>query len=141
MDELGRALLQFIYEGAQWMEELLAEEAARWQISAAEAKILLFLFSAPGMDTAKDVAQYCGISKASVSGNVLKLTTRGLLTVDMDLKDRRFQHLALTEQAQPILEGIRQKLQRGYRRRLAHLSALEQEQLLSLLRRVSAGEE
>jgi len=39
MDELGRALLQFIYEGAQWMEELLAEEAARWQISAAEAKI------------------------------------------------------------------------------------------------------
>ena len=73
MDELGRALLQFFYEGARWMEELLAEEAARWQISAAEAKILLFLFSAPGMDTAKDVAQYCGVSKASVSGNVLKI--------------------------------------------------------------------
>lgn len=136
MDELGRALLQFFYEGARWMEELLAEEAARWQISAAEAKILLFLFSAPGMDTAKDVAQYCGVSKASVSGNVLKLTTRGLLTVDMDLKDRRFQHLALTEQAQPILEGIRQKLDAGCQRRLNGLSAQEREQLLNLLERV-----
>ena len=136
MDELGRALLQFFYEGARWMEELLAEEAARWQISAAEAKILLFLFSAPGMDTAKDVAQYCGVSKASVSGNVLKLTTRGLLTVDMDLKDRRFQHLALTEQAQPILEGIRQKLDAGCQRRLNGLSAQEREQLLNLLKRV-----
>ena len=139
MEELGRILMQFIYEGALWAEEAVAEEAVRWQISPAELKILLFLCCAPGMDTAKDVAHYCGFSKASVSGNVLKLTTRGLLTVDMDLKDRRFQHLTLTEQAEPILSSIRRRLQEEYRRVLLPLSETEREQLWSLLKRVRFG--
>ena len=88
------------------LDRLLAETAAAWQISPSEVRVLLFLSCMPHLDTARDVALHCGMSKASVSGNVLKLVTRGLLTAEMDLTDRRFQRLALTEQAEPVADAI-----------------------------------
>ena len=100
-------LVLFLQKGNDLLHQLIEDAAQRWQLSTPEMCILLFLDQMPEMDTARDVARYCGMSKASVSGNVLKLATRGLLTVDVDLKDRRFQHLTLTEQADPILNDSR----------------------------------
>ena len=37
---------------------------------------------------------------------MLKLVTRGLLTAEMDLSDRRFQRLALTDQASPVMDDV-----------------------------------
>lgn len=113
--------------------------AAKWQLSSSEIQILLFLDQMPHLDTARDVAQHCGMSKASVSGNVLKLATRGLLTVDVDLKDRRFQHLALTEQVTPILADTRDLLQRFDSKLLSVLTEEEREQLLTLLSKVNTA--
>lgn len=120
------------------MERMIGDTAARWQLSPAEIQILLFLDQMPHLDTARDVALHCGMSKASVSGNVLKLATRGLLTVDVDLKDRRFQHLTLTEQVEPILQDTRALLQNFDTQLLASLSPQECEQFLALLTKVNA---
>ena len=129
-------LLTFMQLGNRTFERMIDNIAAKWQLSASEIEILLFLDQMPHLDTARDVAQHCGMSKASVSGNVLKLATRGLLTVDVDLKDRRFQHLTLTEQVTPILADTRELSQRFDTQLLAALTDSEREQFLALLSRV-----
>lgn len=130
-------LLQFMQLGSRAWERLVGDTAAKWQLSPSEIQILLFLDQMPHLDTARDVALHCGMSKASVSGNVLKLATRGLLTVDVDLKDRRFQHLTLTEQVTPILRDTRALLQRFDIQFLTALTPEEQEQFLSLLAKIN----
>ena len=132
-------LLQFMQLGSRAWERLVGDTAVKWQLSPAEIQILLFLDQMPQLDTARDVALYCGMSKASVSGNVLKLATRGLLTVDVDLKDRRFQHLTLTEQVAPILSDTRARLQRFDIQFLSAPTPEEQEQFLSLLAKINAA--
>ncbi len=129
-------LLRFLQLGNLVWEQMLTDAAQHWQISLSEARILLFLLQHPQLDTARDVAVYCGMSKASVSGNVLKLATRGLLTVDVDLADRRFQHLTLTEQSTPVLKTIREKALDFSHKLLSPLSSEEQAHLLSLLERI-----
>lgn len=133
MEHIAAELLRFLQRGERLFEQLLADAAQHWQISSSEARILLFLSSTPDLNTARDVALHCGMSKASVSGNVLKLATRDLLTVDVDLADRRFQHLTLTEQAEPVLSMIREKIQELSRQLLSPLSGQETAKLLELL--------
>jgi len=130
-------LLRFIRQGGHMMDHLLSDIAQHWQISPSEAHILLFLSVNPHLNTARDAAAYCGMSKASVSGNVLKLTTRGLLTVDVDLADRRFQHLTPTEQASPILSSIREKMDHFTDKLLSCLNSEERTQFLNTLMRIN----
>ena len=133
-------LQAFMQLGSRLFEQLVGETAVKWQLSPSEVQILLFLDQMPHMDTARDVAQHCGMSKASVSGNVLKLATRGLLTVDVDLKDRRFQHLTLTEQVTPILADTRELLQHFDAQLLAALAESEREQFISLLSKINTAD-
>ena len=132
-------LLTFMEQSTRLFERMISETAAKWQLSTSEIHILLFLDQMPHLDTARDVAIHCGMSKASVSGNVLKLATRGLLTVDVDLKDRRFQHLTLTEQVSPILNDTRSLLQRFDLQLLSALTPQENAQFLALLAKINAA--
>lgn len=130
-------LLQFMQLGSRMLDSALNEIAQSWQISPSEAHILLFLSLNPQCNTARDAAAQCGMSKASVSGNVLKLTTRGLLTVDVDLADRRFQHLTPTEQASPILASIREKMDHFSDILLSCLNGEERTQLINSLMQIN----
>ncbi|MBR2132068.1 MAG: winged helix-turn-helix transcriptional regulator [Oscillospiraceae bacterium] len=130
-------LVFFLQKSSNLLNQLIEDAAQRWQLSTPEMRILLFLDQMPEKDTARDVALYCGMSKASVSGNVLKLATRGLLTVDVDLKDRRFQHLTLTEQADSILNDSRVLFAQTDAQLLGILEKEEQQQFLTLLRKMN----
>ena len=138
MDDGTLALLRFVSQTSRLLDRLLAETAAAWQISPSEVRVLLFLSCMPHLDTARDVALHCGMSKASVSGNVLKLVTRGLLTAEMDISDRRFQRLALTEQAEPLMDAIREAVDRFREKSLAPLPPEERERFLQALARIIA---
>lgn len=129
-------LLFFLQEGGALLDQVVTECAQQWDLTGSEARILLCLAAVPGLNTARDIAKKCGMSKASVSGNVLKLTGRGLLQVELDLRDRRFQRLALTKDAQPIGESIRRRIHQLADRMLAPLSQEERGQLTELLTRL-----
>lgn len=135
------ALLQFLSRTSRLLDQLLNETAVNWQISPPEVRILLFLSCSPQSDTAKDVAFHCGMSKASVSGNVLKLVTRGLLTAEMDLSDRRFQRLTLTEQAEPVIDAVQNAACRLQEEALGPLSPEDRAQFIKLLLNITPASE
>ena len=137
MADHNNELTTFLRRGNDLFDRLVEYTANKWQLAAPEMRILLFLAQNPEMDTARDVAIQCGMSKASVSGNVLKLATRGLLTVDVDLKDRRFQHLTITELANPILEASRRIFREADVTLMDILDEGEREQLLRLLNKIN----
>ena len=139
MDSGTLALLQFLSRTSRLLDQLLNETAANWQISPPE--VLLFLSCSPQSDTAKDVAFHCGMSKASVSGNVLKLVTRGLLTAEMDLSDRRFQRLTLTEQAEPVIDAVQNAACRLQEEALGPLSPEDRAQFIKLLLNITPASE
>ncbi len=141
MDSGTLALLQFLSRTSRLLDQLLNETAASWQISPPEVRILLFLSCSPQSDTAKDVAFHCGMSKASVSGNVLKLVTRGLLTAEMDLSDRRFQRLTLTEQAEPVIDAVQNAACRLQEEALGPLSPEDRAQFIKLLLNITPASE
>lgn len=141
MDSGTLALLQFLSRTSRLLDQLLNETAANWQISPPEVRILLFLSCSPQSDTAKDVAYHCGMSKASVSGNVLKLVTRGLLTAEMDLSDRRFQRLTLTEQAEPVIDAVQNAACRLQEEALGPLSPEDRAQFIKLLLNITPASE
>lgn len=141
MDSGTLALLQFLSRTSRLLDHLLNETAASWQISPPEVRILLFLSCSPQSDTAKDVAFHCGMSKASVSGNVLKLVTRGLLTAEMDLSDRRFQRLTLTEQAEPVIDAVQNAACRLQEEALGPLSPEDRAQFIKLLLNITPASE
>lgn len=133
-------LITFLRRGNDLLDRLTETAAAQWQLAAPEMRILLFLDQHPEMDTARDVALQCGMSKASVSGNVLKLATRGLLTVDVDLRDRRFQHLTVTELARPILESSRSIFRKADAALMGALDEDESAQFMRLLKKINEAE-
>ena len=141
MDSGTLALLQFLSRTSRLLDQLLNETAASCQISPPEVRILLFLSCSPQSDTAKDVAFHCGMSKASVSGNVLKLVTRGLLTAEMDLSDRRFQRLTLTEQAEPVIDAVQNAACRLQEEALGPLSPEDRAQFIKLLLNITPASE
>ena len=141
MDSGTLALLQFLSRTSRLLDQLLNETAASWQISPPEVRILLFLSCSPQSDTAKDVAFHCGMSKASVSGNVLKLVTRGLLPAEMDLSDRRFQRLTLTEQAEPVIDAVQNAACRLQEEALGPLSPEDRAQFIKLLLNITPASE
>ena len=140
MEELTLSFLVFLQEQTRALNQSMEEAARFWQITPSEVKILLFLRRMPQLDTASDVARHCSMSKASVSGNVLKLVSRGLLTADMDLKDRRLQRLRTTKQAEPVLETIDKAMEQFCRQSLHTLTQQERQTLEALLKKLNPTE-
>lgn len=68
-----------------------------------ELDLLLFLHNNPSINTASQLCTCLNVSKALVCRSVESLTRRGLLTTQPDSRDRRIQHLSLTDKAAPVI--------------------------------------
>lgn len=110
--------------------------ARRFQLRQTELAVLMFLANHPALDTARDVVEYRGLSKSHVCMSVDALTQRGLLCQQPDRRDRRRIHLALTDQAQPIVDAA-QQIQQAFALRLYQgITPQETQAYLSLSEKV-----
>ena len=89
--------------------KLSCEAAKKCGITKPEADILAFLFNNPKCDTAKDIVQLKGFSKAYVSKAVEPLLKKGFISIEVDKSDRRCQHLKLTSQSEEIVGELHKK--------------------------------
>lgn len=89
------------------------EEAEKYQLTPNEVLVIIFLYEkGPSVDTAKDIAQYEGVSKGLIARSVDSLTEKGYLTLMRDETDRRVIHLHLTEQCNEIVHQVTEKKKR-----------------------------
>lgn len=76
------------------------------KLSPSEMDVLYFLANQSKLDTAKDIADYMGISKSLVCRAVASLTEKGLLLSQVDQDDKRVVHLKILNNAYEIVNGI-----------------------------------
>ncbi|WP_283674546.1 MarR family winged helix-turn-helix transcriptional regulator [Butyricicoccus sp. Marseille-Q5471] len=104
-------LEECLFLGAGKLEKLyhryFCEEFADYRFTANEIAALVFLVRHErAKDTATDIAQECGISKALVTRGVSALCKRGFVSAVRDEHDRRVVHLHLTESGKAIAEKL-----------------------------------
>lgn len=78
-----------------------------YELSILEAKIVIFLFNNPQLNTAGNIVKSSMLSKGNVSQAVEQLVKKGLLERRPDAEDRRRIYLVLQPSAEPIIDTIR----------------------------------
>lgn len=87
-------------------ENMLRSICAENDLNYSEAAVICFLFNNPEKDTAADIVELRKLSKTSVSQAVESLQKRNFLVCKRDEKDRRRIHLALSEDAVPVIKSL-----------------------------------
>lgn len=110
---------------------------SRYQLSAIEVDVLLFLANNPQYDTASDISAIRRIPKSHVSLAVSLLHRKNYLHKSADKTNRKRIHLVLTEQAAEVTAfGIGR--QEAYTAALTEgFSPAETEQLKEFLKRIA----
>jgi DNA-binding MarR family transcriptional regulator len=107
-------------------------------ITHMDSKVLGFFERRPGA-TQSDLAQHSGRDKAQLARLIKGLRDRELLAAEADEADRRQVRLRLTAAGEALQRELREQAGHLGTRAVAGLSAPERQQLLALLRRVSAN--
>lgn len=84
--------------------EVIMEE---YNLRKVEIDILYFLSNCGSSDTAKDIMKLKFLSKAHISKAIENLSHRNYVFCCPDAEDKRWIHLRLTENANPIIEKIK----------------------------------
>jgi DNA-binding MarR family transcriptional regulator len=107
-------------------------------ITHMEGKVLGYVGRHRGA-TQSDLARDSGRDKAQLARLIKGLRERGLLQAQPDPEDRRNLRLALTQAGEDVLHLLRQQTRRLASKAVNGLDAAERQQLVALLRRVSAN--
>lgn len=70
---------------------------------------LITFLSNNEMDTSKEIADSLGLSKSLIARSVDSLVAKGYLETKIDEGDRRYIHLVLTDEAEPIADRLRNR--------------------------------
>lgn len=70
---------------------------------------LITFLSNNEMDTSKEIADSLGLSKSLIARSVDSLVAKGYLETKTDERDRRYIHLVLTDEAEPIADRLRNR--------------------------------
>lgn len=101
-------ILYIAAKGRERYYKTLEECSKEKGISKQEIDILLFL-EAHSSNCACDVVNERGLSKAYVSKAISELQKNGLIIVEPDSNDRRYQHIAIDEKARTIIDYMKAK--------------------------------
>ena len=86
------------------------DEMEKYHLTPNELLVLLFLArDNGGCNTARDIAQYEGVSKGLVARSVESLVEKQFLVVERDAADKRICHLYLTQQCSALTEQMTEK--------------------------------
>lgn len=134
-------LMRFYHRFGKFYTKQFTPLLAETGLSMREMHVLLFLANNPGLDTARNVTLYRGISKSQVSEAVELLAEREILRRVPDASDRRVVHLRVTEAGEPLVDRAREIQTACWQRMMAGLTAEENEQLHVILKKVFANGE
>jgi DNA-binding MarR family transcriptional regulator len=135
--EYGPELVALLFAVSESMRERFARTAARWELTAPQAKALRFLLVA-GPSPMRDLALGLRVDPSYVTGIVDGLEQRGLVERRLAPGDRRARHLVLTARGARLTGRLWDEVVADAPV-LAALDARQQRQLHELLLRVVAA--
>ena len=138
----GEGVLADSFRERKLLEQYLESAALKNGLSLPEARLLLALVQMKSVPSRKNLADFLGVSRSSLSMNLQKLTSKGLIRAE-DIRDeetakRQFQVTILPD-ARPVLEDLA-AAQQGYIE--AHLTGFtgeEAEQFALLMEKARAN--
>lgn len=77
-----------------------------YDLKKIDIDVLYFLSHSGEYDTAKDISNFIYVSKAHVSKSIESLHTKHLIKLVPDPSDRRYVHIKITKQGQPVANRI-----------------------------------
>ena len=77
-----------------------------YDLKKIDIEVLQFLSHQGEYDTAKDISNFIYVSKAHVSKSIESLHTKHLIELVPDPSDRRYVHIKITKQGQPVANRI-----------------------------------
>lgn len=112
----GEGVLVDAFRERKLLEQYLESAALKNGLSLPEARLLLALVQMKSVPSRKNLADFLGVSRSSLSMNLQKLTSKGLIRAE-DIRDeetakRQFQVTILPD-ARPVLEDLA-GAQQGY---------------------------
>ena len=124
----GEGVLADSFRERKLLEQYLESATLKNGLSLPEARLLLALVQMKSVPSRKNLADFLGVSRSSLSMNLQKLTSKGLIRAE-DIRDeetakRQFQVTILPD-ARPVLEDLA-SAQQGYIE--AHLAGFSEEE-------------
>lgn len=104
--------LELLLSGQQYkklQEIYLHSVLEKYDLNMVDIRVLLFLSDHEKYDTARDIVEMRFMAKSYVSKAVEKLIARGLLGRKHSGTDRRYVHLSLSEEAEPIVQAAKKR--------------------------------
>ncbi|CAN3980518.1 MULTISPECIES: MarR family transcriptional regulator [unclassified Streptomyces] len=135
-DEITREVVDLMANLVALFHREYEEAAAARSLTGAQAKVLALLRRGPM--PMRQIAQTLSCEPSNITGIVDRLETRGFVTRQPDLQDRRVKLVAATETGAGASEELRESLNFA-REPLAALDSEERTQLRDLLRRMLTG--
>lgn len=134
--ETGTTLGLLFKQIANAFECNLQREAARYDLTAAQASILIYLDRADHPVNQRELEHYFRLSNPTVTGLMKRMETKGFIRREISMEDSRSKHILLTEKATEISNEVRAHLGRVEQTIVQSMSPAECEQLRGLLIRV-----
>jgi len=129
----------FLLRRAHQISAAVFEDACRdLALTPAQFGALTVLQAQPGLDQSS-LARALGFDKVTVLRVLRGLEGRGLVRRGPGEANRRTVSVSLTSGGEQVLRLAQKPAERAYRRLMAPLDALQQEQLLDLLQRLTGG--
>lgn len=110
-----------------------------YSLSLIDVRVLLFLSEPGGYDTARDIVKVHGIAKSYVSKSIDKLIEKGFLERKHMRKDRRYVHLAVREEAFPVIDAMREQRKKMFQQLFRGVSEEQLELLGEIARKINAN--
>lgn len=111
----------------------------KYSLSLIDVRVLLFLSEPGGYDTARDIVKVHGIAKSYVSKSIDKLIEKGFLEGKHMQEDRRYVHLAIKEEAFPLIDAMRERRNKMLERLFRGVSDEQLELLGEIARKINAN--
>ncbi len=102
-------LLYIVKKGREHYNRTLKECAKATGLTKQEVDILLFLENHASCNRACDIVNNRGLSKAYVSKALASLVKKGLVSIETEKDDRRYQHISLSKKSEKVISYVRQR--------------------------------
>ncbi len=122
----------------QILAALFAEQAQPFGVTVQQLAALHAVGEFPGLDQGR-IAETIGIDRSTIGPIIGRLVERGLMVAAAPPTDRRSKLLTITPAGAALVEGMLLRLAPVRSRFLAPLTAVEQEQFIEMLERLTAA--